>query len=104
MKSFRIALYPGDGIGIEVTDAAVRVLEAAQDRCSGFTLEFSRFDWGVKFYDSNGRVAPEDFLEILRPFDAIYLGAVGQPEKLPDNITLRPLIQLRQALLQRTYR
>ncbi len=97
MKTFRIALYPGDGIGVEVTDAAVRVLEAAQERLGGFTLEFSRFDWGINFYDSHGRVAPEDFLEILRPFDAIYLGAVGFPEKLPDNITLRPLIQLRQA-------
>lgn len=97
MKTFRIALYPGDGIGVEVTDAAVRVLEAAQERLGGFSLEFSRFDWGVNFYDSHGRVAPEDFLDILRPFDAIYLGAVGHPEKLPDNITLRPLIQLRQA-------
>jgi len=97
MKTFRIALYPGDGIGVEVTDAAVRVLETAQERLGGFTLEFSRFDWGINFYDSHGRVAPEDFLEILRPFDAIYLGAVGFPEKLPDNITLRPLIQLRQA-------
>ena len=97
MKTIRIALYPGDGIGVEVTDAAVRVLEAAQERLGGFSLEFSRFEWGIDFYDSHGRVAPEDFLEILRPYDAIYLGAVGFPEKLPDNITLRPLIELRQA-------
>lgn len=97
MKTFRIALYPGDGIGIEVTDAAVSVLETAQERLGGFSLEFNRFEWGIDFYDKHGRVVPEDFLEILRPFDAIYLGAVGFPEKLPDNITLRPLIQLRQA-------
>ena len=97
MKNFRIALYPGDGIGVEVTEAAVRVLEAAQERLGDFMLEFTRFEWGIDFYDNHGRVAPEDFLEILRPFDAVYLGAVGFPEKLPDNITLRPLIELRQA-------
>jgi isocitrate/isopropylmalate dehydrogenase len=46
MKPFRIALYPGDGIGPEVTDAAVAVLSAAEVRSKSFRLEFESFDWG----------------------------------------------------------
>ena len=97
MNTHRIALYPGDGIGIEVTDAAVAALEAVARRAGTFDLAFERFDWGIAHYERHGRVAPDDFLETLRPFDAIYLGAVGWPARLPDHITLTPLIRLRQA-------
>jgi len=96
MKTYRIALYPGDGIGPEVVDATLAVLDAMQQRC-GFRLEYERFDWGISHYDRYGRVAPEDFLETLRPFDAVFLGAVGWPARLPDHVTLAPLIRLRQA-------
>jgi tartrate dehydrogenase/decarboxylase/D-malate dehydrogenase len=96
MKTHRIALYPGDGIGLEVTDAAVAVLTAAQAR-SGFRLELERFDWGMAHFDRHGRVAPDDFLKTLAGFDAIFLGAVGWPARLPDHVTLAPLIRLRQA-------
>ena len=48
-------------------------------------------------FERHGRVAPDDFLETLRGFDAIFLGAVGWPARLPDHITLTPLIRLRQA-------
>ncbi len=97
MKTYRIALYPGDGIGPEVVDAALNVIEAAQCVVGGFRLDCQRFDWGMAYYDRHGRVAPEDFLTTLRGFDAILLGAVGWPARLPDSITLAPLIQLRQA-------
>jgi tartrate dehydrogenase/decarboxylase/D-malate dehydrogenase len=97
MKTHRIALYPGDGIGGEVTDSAVAALEAAARRAGTFQLAFDRFDWGMAHYDRHGRVAPDDFLEMLRAFDAIFLGAVGWPARLPDHITLTPLIRLRQA-------
>ena len=97
MKTHRIALYPGDGIGPEVTDATVAVLEAAERKLGGFHLAYDRFDWGMTHYDRHGRVAPEDFLNTLRGFDAIFLGAVGWPARLPDHVTLTPLIQLRQA-------
>ena len=97
MKTHRIALYPGDGIGIDVTDAAVAALEAVEGRVRAFRLDFERFDWGMAHYDRHGRVAPDDFLETLRRFDAIFLGAVGWPARLPDHITLAPLIRLRQA-------
>jgi tartrate dehydrogenase/decarboxylase/D-malate dehydrogenase len=97
MKTYRVALYPGDGIGPEVTDAGVAILTAAKDRLATFNLAFERFDWGMPHYERHGRVAPEDFLDTLRGFDAIFLGAVGWPARLPDHITLTPLIRLRQA-------
>ena len=97
MIKHRIALYPGDGIGPEVTDAAVAVLSAAETRSKTFQLEFEYFDWGMPHYDKHGRVAPDDFLATLSRFNAIYLGAVGWPARLPDHITLTPLIKLRQA-------
>jgi tartrate dehydrogenase/decarboxylase/D-malate dehydrogenase len=96
MKTHRIALYPGDGIGTEVTEAAVTVLTAVEAR-AGFRLDFERFDWGMSHFDRTGRVAPEDFLTTLAGFDAIFLGAVGWPARLPDHVTLTPLIRLRQA-------
>lgn len=100
VKNHRIALYPGDGIGVDVADAAVEVLRAAEASVGGFALEFERFDWGVGYHAKHGVVAPEDLLEIVRPFDAIFLGAVGLPEKLPDHETLVPLIKIRQGFDQ----
>ena len=97
MRTYRIALYPGDGIGPEVLDAALKVIEAVERVVGGFHLEFQRFDWGMAHFDCQGRVAPEDFLTTLRGFDAILLGALGWPARLPDSLTLAPLIQLRQA-------
>lgn len=97
MTTYHIALYPGDGIGPEVTDAAVAVLIAAEKRTNRFRLEFERFDWGMPHYEKHGRVAPDDFLATLGRFNAIYLGAVGWPARLPDHVTLAPLIRLRQA-------
>ncbi len=97
MKTYRIALYPGDGIGPEVLDAALLVIEAAQRLSNGFHLDCTRFDWGMAHYDRFGRVTPEDYLTTLKGFDAIFLGALGWPARLPDSVALAPLIQLRQA-------
>jgi tartrate dehydrogenase/decarboxylase/D-malate dehydrogenase len=97
MKTHRIALYPGDGIGPEVPDAVVAVLAAAEKQAGSFHLDYERFDWGMAHFDRHGRVAPEDFLTTLGGFDAIFLGAVGWPDRLPDHVTLAPLIRLRQA-------
>jgi tartrate dehydrogenase/decarboxylase/D-malate dehydrogenase len=100
MKTFRIAVYPGDGIGPEVIDQAVHVLEAARSRSGGFELRLERLPWGVEYWARTGRVAPEDFLEVLRGMDAILLGAVGMPSRLPDHVTLEPLITIRQSFDQ----
>jgi tartrate dehydrogenase/decarboxylase/D-malate dehydrogenase len=95
-STFRIALYPGDGIGVDVTAEAVRVMKATEEKLGEFTLEFTEFPWGSNYHRLHGRVAPADFLEQLRPFDAIFLGAVGDPANLPDHLTLEPLIGIRQ--------
>jgi tartrate dehydrogenase/decarboxylase/D-malate dehydrogenase len=88
MKNYRIALLPGDGIGKEVIPAGVEVLGAA---ANGFTFSFQTFEWGCEYYRSTGRMMPEDGLEQLRPFDAIYLGAIGHPT-VPDHISLWDLL------------
>src|SRR5688572_1875958 len=98
--SFRIAVYPGDGIGTEVTEQTIRVLNALQQSDPGFELNFEWFDWGVGLWERTGEVAPANFLELLRPFDAILLGAVGWPAKIPDSESLAPLVRIRQAFDQ----
>lgn len=96
----KIALYPGDGIGQEVAAAAVHVLQTLAERGGHARLEFTSLDWGIDHYARHGKVMPDDFLEILRPFDAIFLGAVGFPSRLPDHVTLVPLIRMRQSFDQ----
>jgi tartrate dehydrogenase/decarboxylase/D-malate dehydrogenase len=85
MKTFNIALLPGDGIGKEVVPAAVEVLKAA---AAGREFSFRSFEWGCEYYHRTGRMMPEDALEQLRPYDAILLGAIGHPS-VPDHISLR---------------
>ena len=99
-KKFKIAVYPGDGIGPEVTDEALRVLENVQQSDDTFQCEFTRLDWGVEHYQQHGKVVPDDFLDVLRPMDAILLGAVGWPELVPDHVTLAPLVKIRQTFDQ----
>ncbi|MDF2095627.1 tartrate dehydrogenase [Aquibaculum arenosum] len=87
MTHYRIAVIPGDGIGKEVIPAGIEVLQAVAAREGGFTFESETFDWGSDLYRATGRMMPEDGLETLRPFDAIYFGAVGDTD-IPDHVTL----------------
>ena len=87
MREHRIAAIPGDGIGAEVLAAGLRVLEALQAREPELKLQVESFPWGSDFYRSHGRMMPEDALATLKGFDAIYFGAVGDPE-VPDDVTL----------------
>jgi tartrate dehydrogenase/decarboxylase/D-malate dehydrogenase len=100
MKTCRIGVYPGDGVGPEVIDQAVRVLEAVQSISGDLRLSFTTFPWGIDHWSRTGRVVPEDFLEVLSREEAILLGAVGWPAKLPDHLTLEPLIRIRQSFDQ----
>jgi len=86
-RTHRIAAIPADGIGKEVIPAGLRVLEALAQRDGGFSLDVETLPWGSDHYRQTGVMMPEDGLETLRKFDAIYFGAVGDPE-LPDSITL----------------
>src|SRR5262245_3368039 len=86
----RIAVIPGDGIGKEVLPEGMRVLEAAGRRF-GFQLDWTVFDWSCERFAKMGRMMPEDGLDQLRAFDAIYLGAVGFPG-VPDHVSLWGLL------------
>jgi tartrate dehydrogenase/decarboxylase/D-malate dehydrogenase len=98
--TFKIAVYPGDGIGPEVIDEALRVLQRVQEIEKSFRLELTHLLWGVEHHQRHGSVVPDDFLDVLRPMDAILLGAVGWPALLPDHVTLAPLVKIRQAFDQ----
>jgi tartrate dehydrogenase/decarboxylase/D-malate dehydrogenase len=87
MKNYRIAAIGGDGIGPEVINAGLQVLEVLAKRDGGFALQVEQFPWGSDYYKKHGRMMPADGLDTLKPFDAIYFGAVGAPD-LPDDVTL----------------
>jgi len=99
MKSYRIAVIAGDGIGKEVIPAGIDVINmtAAQ---SGFHCEFAELPWGCDYYLQTGRMIDPDGIHRLLTFDAIYLGAIGDP-RVADHISARELIlPLRQRLGQ----
>lgn len=91
MKNYKIAVIAGDGIGPEVIEQGIRVLEQAAAQDGGFSFEFTRFPWGCEYYLKTGRMMPEDGMEQLAGFDAIYLGAVGAPG-VPDHVSLWDLL------------
>ena len=90
-QTYRIALIPGDGIGPEVIDEAVRVLNRVAELDDRIAFEFTTFPWGCEYYLKHGEMMPEDGMETLKGFDAILLGAVGYPG-VPDHISLRGLL------------
>lgn len=91
MKTYKIAVIPGDGVGPEVLKEGMKVLKQAA-ACSGaFSFEDAWFPWGCGYYLETGRMMPEDGIRILKGFDAIYLGAVGDP-RVPDHVSLWDLL------------
>jgi len=91
MKTYRIAVIPGDGVGPEVLTEGVKVLKRVAELDGTFAFEDVWFPWGCEYYLKTGRMMPEDGIEILKDFDAIYLGAVGYPG-VPDHISLWDLL------------
>src|SRR6056300_2025151 len=87
MTSHHIAAIPADGIGPEVIIAGLEVLDAVASRDGGFAFSVTHFDWGSDYYKTHGQMMPTDGLDQLKPFDAIFFGAVGAPD-VPDHITL----------------
>jgi tartrate dehydrogenase/decarboxylase/D-malate dehydrogenase len=96
---YRIAIIPGDGVGDEISKEAERVLNAAADKF-GFKATTEWFDWGCDRYLEKGRLMPKDGLDILKPFDAIFLGCVGDERKVPDHISLTLLLDIRKGFKQ----
>ena len=91
MKTYKVAVIPGDGVGPEVIREGVRVLERVAQLDGSFRFEFTWFPWGCDYYKRTGRMMDADGMEQLRSFDAIFLGAVGAPD-VPDHISLWDLL------------
>ncbi|MFN8522467.1 MAG: tartrate dehydrogenase [Chloroflexota bacterium] len=92
MRAYEIAEIPGDGIGHDVISVGRAVLTAAQEEFGSFSLKFQQFPWSCQYYLEHGSMMPSDGLKILSGFDAIYLGAVGFPQQVPDHVSLWGLL------------
>jgi len=88
MSTYRIAVIPGDGIGTEVMPEGLRALEAVAKKFN-LTLHFDHFDFSSwDYYERHGKMLPDDWKEQIGNHDAIFFGAVGWPDKVPDHISL----------------
>ena len=99
MQTYDIAFIPGDGVGTEVSEEAKKILVAAADKY-GFQLKTETFEWGCDYYLQHGRMMPDDILEKLKAFDAIFLGCIGDVNKVPDHISLTLLLTIRKGFDQ----
>ncbi|MDI3441834.1 tartrate dehydrogenase [Erwinia sp. V90_4] len=91
MKSYQVAVIPGDGIGVDVINAAWHVLVHSAAKFD-FALGGEWFPWSCEYYLEHGEMMPKDGIDTLKKFDAVLLGAVGWPEKVPDNVSLHGLL------------
>jgi 3-isopropylmalate dehydrogenase len=89
-RNIRLAVIPGDGIGIEVVTEGLKVLEAV-----GAKVETTTYDLGAKRYHETGETLPDAVLDELRGYDAILLGAIGDPSVPPGVLERDLLLRLR---------
>jgi 3-isopropylmalate dehydrogenase len=93
---FSIAVYPGDGIGTEIMDATIQVLQAAQDAVGGFSLDLTRYECGAGYYRDSGEEISEASFKAGGDADAILLGAIGLPSvRKPDGTEISPHLRMR---------
>lgn len=90
MRTHRIAVIAGDGIGQETIPAGIEVLSVTAGR-HGFACEYTELPWSCDYYLKHGRMLPDDWVDTVREFDAIYLGAIGAPS-VPDHISAQQLL------------
>ncbi|MBU8920111.1 tartrate dehydrogenase [Bacillus sp. FJAT-29953] len=91
MSTYKIAVIPGDGIGPEVLQEGIKVLNKIAEIDGSLKFEYTYFPWGCEYYSKHGVMMDEDGIEKLKGFDAIFLGAVGFPG-VPDHISLWDLL------------
>lgn len=98
-KKYTIAHVPGDGIGSDVTTAAIDVLKLAQSKIGGFSLEYDRLYMGAKCYQETGQDMSEETLSAIKDADAVFLGAIGLPSiRFPDGTEISPHLRVRDEL------
>lgn len=97
MKSLKIAALAGDGIGLEVLPEGMKVVNAVAEKYD-ISIDFDSFDWAsCDYYLEHGKMLPDDWFDALKDYDALFFGAVGWPEKVPDHISLwGSLLQFRR--------
>ena len=91
MAEYKIAVIPGDGVGLEVIAEGRKALEAVASVIGDLSFQITEFPWGSEFYRETGKLMPDDGIETLKVFDTILFGAVGDPN-IPDHITLHGLL------------
>ncbi len=95
-ERFHIAVFPGDGIGREVMDAAIQVLDALEKGIGGFALIKEILPGGAEFYRQTGTDLPDEAFQKAETADAILLGAMGLPHvRLPDGTEIAPHLKMR---------
>jgi len=92
MKKIEVAVLPGDGIGKEVVPVSLKVLETIAEVHGGLKFEFKEFPWSCDYYAEHGKMMPDDGLDILKNFDSIFLGAIGNPQIVEDHLSLWGLL------------
>ncbi|MGE4564685.1 MAG: 3-isopropylmalate dehydrogenase [Victivallaceae bacterium] len=98
-KTYKIAVLPGDGTGPEVVAEGMKVLKAAAKKF-GFAIKSDSFDWGGERYLATGSVLPDDAVETLKKYQAVFLGAIGHPKVKPGILEKGILLKLRFELDQ----
>lgn len=92
MKTYEIAVIPGDGVGKEVVPEALNVLNTVADVHGGLSFKFTEFPWSCDYYAEHGKMMPDDGLDILKGFNSIFLGAIGNPAIIADHESLWGLL------------
>ena len=94
--SFRIAVFPGDGIGLEIMEVCLAVLDALQSRVGGFALEAEKLPAGAVLYRETGADITDEAMRKAGEADAILLGAIGLPDvRFPDGTEIAPHLKMR---------
>lgn len=99
MSSYNIAFIPGDGVGREVSAEALKILRVVSEK-HDLNLEMEHFDWGCDYFLKNNKMMPDNGLDILKDFDAIFLGCIGDSRKVPDHLSLTMLLTIRRGFDQ----
>jgi tartrate dehydrogenase/decarboxylase/D-malate dehydrogenase len=92
VRKIDIAVVPGDGIGKEVVPASLRVLDTLAELHGGLQFKYSSFPWSCEYYLEHGEMMPKDGVDQLKNHEAIFLGAVGYPQLVPDHVSLWGLL------------
>jgi tartrate dehydrogenase/decarboxylase / D-malate dehydrogenase len=101
MKTYDIAVIPGDGIGKEVVPVSLKVLDTIAEIHGGLKFNYTEFPWSCDYYLEHGKMMPEDGIQTLSNFNGIFLGAIGNPNVVADHISLWGLlIKIRRSFEQ----